>query len=173
MARGPSGPAYHPRGPTFAFSAVSVPVMARGRPRSERSAGCQVMICLCPTSGARPERALYAFAFPALLLLLWRVACLQSELSAGSPALISLYDLPLSHFLRMARAGPLSICLSCFIAAAMARGLSSERTLRRRPSSHFPLFLNSALPALCVSVLHGRGGGGGFRLKPHIEVKFK
>ena len=67
------------------------------------------------------------------------------------------YDLPLFHSWRAARAGPLSICLSCFIAPALARGLSSERALRRRPSSHFPFCLILALPALCVSALHGRG----------------
>ena len=59
MARGPSGPAYHPRGPSFAF-------------------------------------LLY-------LLLLWRAAHPRS------------CDLPLPHSWRTARAGPPSICLSCFI----------------------------------------------------------
>ena len=41
------------------------------------------------------------------------------------------------------------ICLSCFIAPALACGLSSERALRRRPSSNFPFCLILALPA-CV-----------------------
>ena len=45
------------------------------------------------------------------------------------------YDLPLPHSWRAARAGQLSICLSCFIAPPLARGLSSERALRRRPST--------------------------------------
>ena len=67
------------------------------------------------------------------------------------------YDLLLSHSWRAARAGPLSICLSCFIAPALACGLSSKGALRRRPSLQFPFCLISALPALCVSALYGRG----------------
>ena len=104
---------------------------------------------------ARPKRARLLFLL--YLFLLWRAARPWSERSAGGPS----YDLPLSHSWRAARAGPLSVCLSCFIAPALARGLSSERALRRRPISHFPFWLISALPAPCVSALHRRGGGGG------------
>ena len=73
------------------FPALLLLLWCAACPRSERSAGGPVMICLCPTIGARPGRAHSAFAFPALLLLLWRAACPRSERSAGGPALIFLY----------------------------------------------------------------------------------
>ena len=129
-------------------SSIIFPLVARG-PRDPAYYFC----CICSCYGARPTWSRLLFLL--YLFLLWCAARPWSERSAGAQLWFALVSL-----LATARAGPLSICLSCFIAPAMAYGLSSERALRRRPSSHFPLCLISALPTLCVSELHGRGGGG-------------
>ena len=132
-----------------------------------RSGPAYYFCCICSCYGARPvlgastpQRARLGNAFVPLLArgpsgptkhlpFLLYCSCYGARpvLGASAPQGPS-YDSPLSHYWRAARAGPLSICLSCFIAPAMTRGLYSERALRRRPRSHFPLCLILALPAL-------------------------
>ena len=68
---------------------------------------------------------------------LWHAAHPQSERSVGGPVIICLlFHLP--TFMACGPSGPAYHCLSALFAPVMARGLSSERALRRRPSDHLP-----------------------------------
>ena len=113
--RGPSGPVYYSRGargPALWFASLLYlpPLWRAARPRSERSVGGPVIICLL-------------FHLPTL----WRAA------RAGQLIIALLLNLPL-----LWRAGLPIICLSALFAPVMARGPSSERALRRRPNYHLP-----------------------------------
>ena len=78
----------------------------------------------------------------------WRAVRPRSERSAGGPVISCFHASSAPSLWRAARAGQLIIragregqpivCLSALFAPVMARGQSSERALRRRPSYHLP-----------------------------------
>ena len=85
----------------------------------------------------RPERACLSFAVLLYLPPLRRAARPRSESSVGDPVIICLlFHLPHLYGTRPKRAS-LSLPF-CAICPDMARGPSSERALRRRPSYHLP-----------------------------------
>ena len=89
------------------------------------------------SSFVRPERASLSFAFLLYLPPLWRAARPRSESSVGGPVIICLlFHLP--TFMVRGPSRPAYHCLSAQFAPVMARGPSSERALRRRPSYHLP-----------------------------------
>ena len=154
MARGPSGPAYH------CLSAQFSPLWRAARPRSERSVGGPVIICLLfilPTFMARGPSG------PAYHCLSVQFAPVMALGSSSERALRRQpsYHLPFVSFAHLYGARPeqasfsLPFCPffsrygerperaslslpSVQFAPVMARGPSSERSLRRRPSYHLP-----------------------------------
>ena len=95
---------------SFAVLLYLPPLWRAARPRSERSVGGPVIICLLfhlPTFMARPERASFSLPFYPIM--------------ARSPN------------------GQTYHCLSVQFAPVMACGPSSERALRRQPTYHLPL----------------------------------
>ena len=125
-----------------------IPVLARGL--SCVKALYRRLIYHFSPDGVWPKRARSLFLL--YLFLLWRGPSSERALLRGPS-----YDFPLSHSWRAALAAHYAFAFPALLLLLWARGLSSERALRRRPSSHFPFCLISALPALCVSALHGRG----------------
>ena len=84
-----------------------------------------------------PERACLSFAVLLYLPPLWRAARPRSESFVGDAVIICLlFHLP--TFMARGPSGPAYHCLSAQFAPVMARGPSSERALRRRPSYHLP-----------------------------------
>ena len=137
MARGPSGPANH------CLCAQFAPLWLAARPRSERSVGGPVIICLLfllPTFMARgpsgpafhclsaqfwrtARASQLIIAFLCNLPPLWRTARPRSERSVGSPVIICLlFHLP--TFKARGPSGPAFHCLSAQFSPVMACGPS-------------------------------------------------
>ena len=155
-----------PARPELCLSAVSVPVMACG-PSSEGalrrgpSYDLRFSLSWCAARAGLLSICLSCFIAPAMARGLSSERALRRRPSSHFPlCLISVpvmargpsseralrrgpsYDVSLPHSWRAARAGPLSICLSCFIAPAVARGLSLGVIAPQVAQLSFPFMLD-------------------------------
>ena len=141
---------------SFAVLLYLPPLWRAARPRSERSVGDPVIICLLfhlPTFMARGPSGPAYHCLSAQFAPLWRgpssERALRRRPSYHLPfvSLTNLYgarperasfSLPFCPIMARGLSGPAYHCLSVQFAPVMAHGPSSERALRRQPSYHLP-----------------------------------